>query len=280
MPPKVRIHGGIDLLGDVPASGLEIKTDLSLPASTPKGTLIQDSNGRLNIATKFNSPPADVLPIAFLKDIPAAIDGEDGSSLLSGQVDPIAAQGTIKDSFVNLVSGDFFSKSTGAWVKTGNIKGPKGDQADDIGGLLFSIFGQLGVVSGTTLITSKNTAPTITEGTEIWRYTYTAKELNSLLEIMFTGVCDATRRNGKVFFVLFRDNNVVDWGSYSTNAANSGSPGPILLRHIHRNTDLNAHTYVLRVGLDAAGTWYIGRGNDRTMGDINEAYFTFKETRQ
>lgn len=244
------------------------------------GTVNPTTQG-LNGDTYINVTSSDVYSksmstwskIGNIKGLP----GVNGSSFLYGAVNPVI-QGVDGDTYLNNFSYDLFNKSAGVWTKTGNIKGA--DAPASTGIILQSYYGQMGVVSGTTLITSKATVPLITEGTELWRSIFTAEELNSVLEIEFTGVCDSTRRNAKIFFVLFKDNNVVDWGAYSPNAANSGSPGPIAFRHISRITDLNPHTYVLRVGLDASGTWYIGRGNDKPNGDINESYFTFKEIRQ
>lgn len=203
------------------------------------------------------------------------IRGLAGSSVLSGSSDPAAGLGTDKDGYVNLVTGDTFSKATGNWVKSGNIKGKDAT----IGVNLQSYYGQVGTISGTTTIPSRDSAPLFSDGTEIWRFTITATEINTITTIEFNGVADASKRNCKVFFVLFRDGVVIDWTAVTSNSSSVGSPTPLYFRSIIRNSDVLPHTYVLRAGADSATTWFLGRGADKTMGNINESYFTYTETR-
>ena len=61
------------------------------------------------------------------------INGKDGLGVYSDANDPSANAGKDGDTFINSVSGDVFQKVSSSWLKTGNIKGPKG--ADGINGI-------------------------------------------------------------------------------------------------------------------------------------------------
>ena len=54
-------------------------------------------------------------------------NGRDGKDILTGTANPQATDGKDGDKYVNTTTGDVFVKENGAWNKTGNIKGPKGD---------------------------------------------------------------------------------------------------------------------------------------------------------
>nr|DAP60636.1 MAG TPA: nucleoid-associated protein [Caudoviricetes sp.] len=53
-------------------------------------------------------------------------DGTDGATWLFGTAVP-SAQGKTGDFYLKTDTFDIYSKATGSWVKSGNIKGPKGD---------------------------------------------------------------------------------------------------------------------------------------------------------
>lgn len=203
--------------------------------------------------------------------------GVDGASVLSGITDPAVANGKDGDSYVNLVSGDTFKRTAGAWGKTGNLKGPKGDSSSPLGSVLKYNLAQGGILTGTSVIPSRDSAPVQTDGTEVWRYTQSATEIGSLISISFHGLADCVRRNTKIFFVLFRDGNVLDWGAVTSGNNSNGSPTSFLFKYMGRSQDLNPHTYTIRIGTDISTTWYIGRGIDKKMGDINECYFVYEE---
>lgn len=50
-------------------------------------------------------------------------DGEDGASLLIGDADPDGAVGKDRDTFLNRITFDIFSRDAGVWTLAGNIKG-------------------------------------------------------------------------------------------------------------------------------------------------------------
>ena len=56
--------------------------------------------------------------------------GNDGSSLLSGHGVPTDTLGKDEDSYIDLDTWDYYTKSSGTWIKQGNIKGDKGDSPE------------------------------------------------------------------------------------------------------------------------------------------------------
>lgn len=61
----------------------------------------------------------------------AGSTGADGASVLSGSGVPGAGLGVDGDSYIDVASGDTYSKAAGVWALTGNIKGPQGDPGTD-----------------------------------------------------------------------------------------------------------------------------------------------------
>ena len=54
--------------------------------------------------------------------------GASGASALSGMVNPTnAGTGKNGDTYINTTTGDVFHRANNTWIKTGNLKGAKGD---------------------------------------------------------------------------------------------------------------------------------------------------------
>lgn len=58
-------------------------------------------------------------------------DGKDGTSLLTGNGKPNDTLGSDGDSYIDLDTWDYYTKSNGTWTSAGNIKGTKGDKGSD-----------------------------------------------------------------------------------------------------------------------------------------------------
>ncbi len=57
----------------------------------------------------------------------AGADGKDGSQIYTGTGTPNSETGNIGDLYIDTESGDMYSKGESGWIKTGNIKGAKGN---------------------------------------------------------------------------------------------------------------------------------------------------------
>jgi hypothetical protein len=60
-----------------------------------------------------------------------SIQGQDGTSILSGVVHPTADIGNNGDVYIDTMTWDFFVKTDGVWTKVGNIMGPQGNPGQD-----------------------------------------------------------------------------------------------------------------------------------------------------
>ena len=61
---------------------------------------------------------------------PVGQPGADGTSVLTGNGAPSDELGKNGDSYIDLLTWDFFVKENGAWVNKGNIKGIQGEQGE------------------------------------------------------------------------------------------------------------------------------------------------------
>lgn len=59
------------------------------------------------------------------------INGKDGSSLLNGKGAPLYELGNIGDSYIDTDTWDYYIKTSGGWIKEGNIQGGAGVNGKD-----------------------------------------------------------------------------------------------------------------------------------------------------
>ncbi len=58
-------------------------------------------------------------------------DGSDGSKIYTGSGAPSSSLGSTGDIYIDVDTGDMYSKGDSSWARTGNIKGDKGDSGKD-----------------------------------------------------------------------------------------------------------------------------------------------------
>jgi hypothetical protein len=134
--------------------------------------------------------------------------------------------------------------------------------------------GEVGQTSGATTITLGTTAPTTSNGSQIWSQTIAPLSVNSLFDINFTGVVDASSSARSIIVAVFRNTTFI---GYSMAYISTTGGGQSLSIHI---TDAPATTsnvtYSCRIGA-SANTWYLGRGASATMGGANSSGWEIKE---
>jgi hypothetical protein len=116
-------------------------------------------------------------------------------------------------------------------------------------------------ISGTSQIPYDNTTPLITEGTQIASATCTPSDAASKLAVQGSLVIDCGTSNRNFTLALFRDGTCI--AASSLNFVTAGRPqvftffmvddqaGPTLFG--------TSGVYSLRLGINAAGTWYVNR---------------------
>lgn len=144
------------------------------------------------------------------------------------------------------------------------------------GTILQTITGAISPVSGTTLITLGNTAPTITQGTQIWSGSITPKQVSSKVGISFTITADASANNRTLVISLFRGNTCI---ATTVNEIDTSShPKNMTLVFVDNSPAAGANTYSARMGVDSAATWYCNSTNvGYTMGGTLASNFRIDE---
>ena len=119
--------------------------------------------------------------------------------------------------------------------------------------------GEVGAMSGTTIIPSDNTAPLTTEGTIVWTQTLTPVNVNSKFRIEQSFRYDCGTSNRNISFALFRGTTCIYVNG--SNLVTSGRPLTISLYHIDQPNTSGSVTYTLRVGVSSGATWYLNQGS-------------------
>ena len=154
---------------------------------------------------------------------------------------------------------------------TGTITGAGG------GKVLQFASDQSAIGSGTASIPQDSTAPTITEGTEIFSLAFTPTAANSNLLIQMD--CQMSAANNGVYmaWALFEDNTCI--GAWSNNAPASNNGCIINFNIVRAASSTSARTYSVRAGRTSgtSGTYYYGYVTSNSFGQLNQNYMTIQE---
>jgi hypothetical protein len=148
--------------------------------------------------------------------------------------------------------------------------------------------GSIAIMAGSSAIAMGNTAPTASQGTQMFSRTLTPKDAQSSFMIRFDGSVDANVNSNKtsatatVFATLFRSINGGAWTFIGMGAASItyvDSPNALSFSlEDSPNTDLPV-TYMARIGISGATAWYLGRTTNYTLGGVNPSGYTIAEVR-
>lgn len=129
--------------------------------------------------------------------------------------------------------------------------------------------------SGTTIIPYDSTTPVSSEGTELWSQSITPSTTTSSIVILFTGMCDTGTNNRGVTFAVFRGTTCIVAQTSWISTANRPQAFAIHVRDLPATT--SATTYSVRVGISSGGTWFVGRGQNATLGGVTGAAWSLLE---
>jgi hypothetical protein len=162
----------------------------------------------------------------------------------------------------NTTTGKFEGYGQLGWVDFTNV-------------LLASYQGSVGLVSGTTIVAFDNSAPLISEGTELWFKLVTPQLMDSVNKIAFDLVVDSGTNGRHVIISMFRNNVLIAWRSAYIVTANR--PQTISMRVVDPNISLDVIDYSCRIGISSNGTWHVGRGATSTLGGVNRSSWSIEE---
>src|SRR5690606_23229396 len=92
---------------------------------------LPDDNKNMTLIGESLENPGETRRLKVTEDgalVVTAIGGGTASRWYSGTSDPDDSLGQVGDYYLNTSSGDVFEKGSAGWSKTGNIKGPQGEQ--------------------------------------------------------------------------------------------------------------------------------------------------------
>lgn len=124
-------------------------------------------------------------------------------------------------------------------------------------GLLVQVkWGPIGHFTGTTTIPITNSAPLITQGTQIWSQSITPQAATSTIKISTSCAIAASTASVSVVFAVFRGNTCI--GTIGDSTANSNKLQAAHFTVYDNPATTSPITYTCRVGKDTgSGTWYI-----------------------
>lgn len=183
--------------------------------------------------------------------------GKDGTSLLTGNGEPSANLGKNGDSYIDLDTWNFYVKTSGTWIHTGNIKGEQGNQGND------GIDG----IDGTAVLTGEG-EPSVGTGKngdsyiDLSTWNYYVKENDEWVlkgNIKGTDGTDGEDGNGIVSIELTSSSGNIDTytitydnGDTTTFTITNGVDGE---QGIQGEPGEDGHTPVITIGEN--GNWYI-----------------------
>lgn len=217
--------------------------------------------GSNNLPTRLD--PADELPnVALPTNV--TLKG------LAGMTPPV---GSTADREVSPAAGRYRYNTTlgchegftpDGWVRMSNI-------------IIAAYRGNVVPTSGTTRIPLDNTAPMITEGTQLWSKAVTPTIIGSVMSIDFACMADCSNTGSAVTLSLYRDSVLLAVVSQAVSGLSGNKPINLKISTNDTTTSLTAVTYSIRVGNETSGTWYVGRGSAATMGAVNNAGWAINE---
>jgi hypothetical protein len=160
---------------------------------------------------------------------------------------------------------------------------------DAVPGNLGKVYkGSVPIMSGSSTINMGNTAPTATQGTQIFSRTVTPQDAQSSFMIRFDGSADAnvsstkTTGTSTVMATLFRSINGGAWtfiGLGTASVVLMDNPTALSFNlEDSPNTTLPV-TYMARIGISGATAWYLGRTTSYSLGGTNPSGYTIMEVR-
>jgi phage-related tail fiber protein len=139
-------------------------------------------------------------------------------------------------------------------------------------------------VGTTTIIPPANSTPTSSMGTLIVTQNITPTATNSIITIDLTGMVD-TNFSGGVYITAFRGTTFIGSAFVNTRSGITllgvpsliGGAAMVTLKVVDTPGVLTPVTYTIRIGGNAAGTWYLGQDALNTLAGQNKTAWTMTE---
>jgi len=131
--------------------------------------------------------------------------------------------------------------------------------------------------SNTATIPQDNTAPTVSEGTEVFSIAFTPTAATSTLLLQASFQLSAGANGVYLIWTLFEDSTCI--GAWSAASPYSNNGNMVSFNVVRAASSTSARTYSVRAGLASgtSGTVYIGNVFSNNYGALNANYMTIQE---
>jgi hypothetical protein len=144
------------------------------------------------------------------------------------------------------------------------------------GHILQQVFGNIPAQIGTTQTLYGNTAPTISQGFQIWSTSFTPISSTSTILIMFNLMLDDNYNSRQITTTVFGGNSTL-LGSTSVYLTTAGKPVNTSIIRAHNPGSTSTIIYSARVGANGSGIVYVNQGLTATLGGSAASSFTIFE---
>ena len=144
------------------------------------------------------------------------------------------------------------------------------------GKILKTYFIPVGIFSGNSNIMFSNSAPSITDGSQIASATLTPVSIYSKFSFSSSFILDCSSNNKNLIVALFRGNTCIF--STSVELASTGKLTTMSLEFVDTPGVTTPVTYSMRVGVSSSATWYVNQSVDGySNGNTTKSYLKISE---
>jgi hypothetical protein len=146
-----------------------------------------------------------------------------------------------------------YNSTLGQWVNVPSVLPPPigGSQTIQI------IWAPIGKLSGTSSLPFNNTAPAITDGTQLWQATINIQSTASTIRISVCSMVAGSTNSTTIAMALFRGNTCIGMGIATPS---NTSTGQTFMMQVYDTPNVTGNvTYTCRVGKTSGGTWYVNQ---------------------
>jgi len=139
------------------------------------------------------------------------------------------------------------------------------------------ITGSFASSTGTTIIPADTTTPLSTEGSQIWSANITPSTTSSKVSISTQFTLDSGQSSRTITVALFRGTTCIQ--AYAIYFSSTVQPRSTSVQFVDSPSTTASTTYSMRVGISAAGSWYINQNSSGriTYGGVNKSTYILQE---
>ena len=133
-------------------------------------------------------------------------------------------------------------------------------------------------MSGTVQIPFDNSAPTATEGFQVWSRTISISNSGSLVAVRGNLTVDHSTNGRYIIAALFADSDCV--GPSVVYIGTAGRPAPMFFDMTYSPQSAGNVTFSLRVGANGSGTTHVNQSTTNSLGGSMASTYTIMELQQ